>query len=326
MTSVGRLPIAAAAFVIPAAFLWLVASVYQVGVVLGPWAVDEEGQPRSLLQRHGFWVIAAGTLLYLPMQGSYSLSDPWETHYGEVAREMLARNDWISTWWAQDGWFWSKPVLDFWMQAIAMGIFGVNYRPGMMLAGAEAGRTPWPEWAVRMPVFILTIVALYFLYKGVAKVFGRRAGMIGALILATMPQWYLLAHQTITDMPLELGNTDVIRALLMGVVALTVWALVGVGLGTALTNQVAAIVVLLGFTQFVEPILRIVFAMVESLSAIGSYLPGAAGEAIVGTSFYASAGMGSALLPPWGGVAVLLAYAAITGIVGWLTTFRKDRT
>lgn len=130
----------------------------------------------------------------------------------------------------------------------------------------------------------------------------------------------------ITDMPLELGNTDVIRALLMGVVALTVWALVGVGLGTALTNQVAAIVVLLGFTQFVEPILRIVFAMVESLSAIGSYLPGAAGEAIVGASFYASAGMDSALLPPWGGVAMLLAYAAITGIVGWLTTFRKDRT
>jgi len=25
---------------------------------------------------------------------------------------------------------------------------------------------------------------------------------LGALILATMPQWFLLAHQTITDMPL----------------------------------------------------------------------------------------------------------------------------
>lgn len=201
-TSKGTLPITVAAFLIPAAFLALIASVFQLGVALGPLATDENGEPRPLLRRHGFWVLAAGTLLYLPMQGSYSLSDPWETHYGEVAREMLSRNDWISTWWAQDGWFWSKPVLDFWMQGLAMGIFGVNYHPGQMLAGAAHGHTPRPEWAVRMPVFILTIVGLYFLYKGVAKVFGRRPALIGALVLATMPQWFLLAHQTITDMPL----------------------------------------------------------------------------------------------------------------------------
>jgi len=202
LTVQGRLPIAAAAVLVTASFVALVVTVFQTGVALGPWAKDELGEERPLFKRHGFWVVLAGVLLYLPMQGSYSLSDPWETHYGEVAREMLARNDWISTWWAQDGWFWSKPVLDFWMQAVVMSIFGVNYRPGEMLESNAQGHTPWPEWAVRMPVFVLAILALYVLYKGVAKVFGRRAGMLGALILATMPQWYLLAHQTITDMPL----------------------------------------------------------------------------------------------------------------------------
>jgi 4-amino-4-deoxy-L-arabinose transferase-like glycosyltransferase len=212
----GRLPVWASGVLITLPFIALIISVFYVGVALGPWATDETGQARPLWKRHGFWVVLTGTLLYLPMQGSYSLSDPWETHYGEVAREMLARNDWISTWWAQDGWFWSKPVLDFWMQAIAMGIFGVNYRSGMMLAGAERGHTPWPEWAVRMPVFILAIVALYFLYKGVAKVFGRRAGMVGALILATMPQWYLLAHQTITDMPLVATLSTAMGLLMIG--------------------------------------------------------------------------------------------------------------
>lgn len=215
LTAAGRLPIAAAAVLVTGSFIALVASVFQTGVALGPWALDETGQARPLLKREGFWVALTGTLLYLPMQGSYSLSDPWETHYGEVAREMLSRNDWISTWWAQDGWFWSKPVLDFWMQAIAMGIFGVNYRPGQMLIGAGA-RTPWPEWAVRMPVFILTILALYILYKGVAKVFGRRAGMLGAIILATMPQWYLLAHQTITDMPLVAALSMSMGLLMLG--------------------------------------------------------------------------------------------------------------
>jgi 4-amino-4-deoxy-L-arabinose transferase-like glycosyltransferase len=202
LTVAGRLPILAAGVLVTGAFIALVVSVFETGVAFGPWALDETGNPRPIYRRHGFWVVMTATLLYLPMAGSYSLSDPWETHYGEVAREMLARNDWISTWWAQDGWFWSKPVLDFWMQALAMGIFGVNYRPGMMLVGAETGHTPWPEWAVRMPVFVLTVIALYTLYKGVAKVFGRRAGMLGAIVLATMPQWYLLAHQTITDMPL----------------------------------------------------------------------------------------------------------------------------
>jgi 4-amino-4-deoxy-L-arabinose transferase-like glycosyltransferase len=212
----GRLSIGLAAVLITTAFVALVACVYWTGVALGPWAVDEDGNPRPLWKRHGFWVVLAGTLLYLPMNGSYSLSDPWETHYGEVAREMLARNDWISTWWAQDGWFWSKPVLDFWMQAASMGIFGVDYRPGEMLADAANGHSPWPEWALRMPVFILTIVALYVLYKAVAKVFGRRAGLIGALILATMPQWFLLAHQTITDMPLVAALSTSMGLLMLG--------------------------------------------------------------------------------------------------------------
>src|SRR5262249_48477617 len=186
-----------------------------MGAGLGVF-VEADGSVRPLHRRDGFWLVVLTTLLYLPMLGSRSLSDPWETHYGEVAREMLARNDWISTWWAQDGWFWSKPVLDFWMQALAMGIFGVNYRPGMMLVGAESGHTPWPEWAVRMPVFILTIVALYALYKGVAKVFGRRAGMLGAIVLATMPQWFLLAHQTITDMPLVATLSTTMGLLMVG--------------------------------------------------------------------------------------------------------------
>jgi 4-amino-4-deoxy-L-arabinose transferase-like glycosyltransferase len=212
----GRLPLVATAVLVTGSFMALIVSVFATGVALGPLALDETGSPRPLLRRHGFWVVTAATLLYLPMAGSYSLSDPWETHYGEVAREMLSRNDWISTWWAQDGWFWSKPVLDFWMQALAMGIFGVNYRPGMMLEGAASGHTPWPEWAVRMPVFILTLLALYTLYKGVAKVFGRRAGMLGALVLATMPQWFLLAHQTITDMPLVASLSTAMGLLMIG--------------------------------------------------------------------------------------------------------------
>jgi 4-amino-4-deoxy-L-arabinose transferase-like glycosyltransferase len=182
---------------VPAAFLTLVVGLFKLAEGLGVYKDD----PIPLYRRHGFWLVTITTLVLLPMLGSKSLTDPWETHYGEVSREILARNDWISLWWAQEQWFWSKPILDFWMQALAMSVFGVRYAPGSMLSAFAEGREPWPEWAVRFPIFLITLLAGYLLYKAVARVFGRRAGFLGALVLTTMPQWFMVAHQTMTDMP-----------------------------------------------------------------------------------------------------------------------------
>jgi 4-amino-4-deoxy-L-arabinose transferase-like glycosyltransferase len=215
--SAGRaLPQFAWGLVVTLAFAGAVAALFEVGRKLGAWAVDEEGIDRPLWKRHGFWVVIAAAALYFPFMGSYSLWDPWETHYGEVAREMLARDDWISLWWAQDGWFWSKPVLDMWMQALAMATLGVHYQPGKMLIGDGTEPVMHPEWAVRAPVVLLTIFAMYLLYKGVAKTFGRRAALLGSLVLATMPDWYFIAHQTMTDMPFAGAMTACLGLVLLG--------------------------------------------------------------------------------------------------------------
>jgi 4-amino-4-deoxy-L-arabinose transferase-like glycosyltransferase len=197
----------------PIVFMWLVIAVFRTGRELGVWS-DEDG--RTLLKRHGFWLILIVVLLYLPMLGSYSLTDPWETQYGEVAREMLARDDWISTWWAQDGWFYTKPVFDLWIQAFSFLLFGVRYMPDKMLSAVAHGHFPQPEWANRMPVFILTLLGVYALYKAIAKVFGRRAGFLAGLALTTMPLWYLLAHQTMCDMPYVGPMTASMALLLIG--------------------------------------------------------------------------------------------------------------
>jgi len=210
------LPQPAWGVLITLAFIAAVASLFELGRQLGVWAVDEDGAPRSLWKRHGFWVVVASAVLLLPFMGSYALWDPWETHYGEVAREMLARDDWISLWWAQDGWFWSKPVADMWMQAIAMASLGVHYMPDKMLIGSGTRPIMHPEWAVRAPVVLLTILALYLLYKGVAQTFGRRAALLGSLVLATMPHWYFIAHQTMTDMPFVAAMTACIGLVLIG--------------------------------------------------------------------------------------------------------------
>jgi 4-amino-4-deoxy-L-arabinose transferase-like glycosyltransferase len=207
----GYLPVVASAVAIPAAFLLTIVGAYRVAEHLG---IFSDGRP--LHKRHGFWLLVLTTLLYLPMLGSHSLTDPWETHYGEVAREILSRDDWISLWWAQDGWFWSKPVLDFWIQALAMATLGVRYAPGQMLTAVAEGRTPWPEWAVRMPIFLLTLIAVYLLYKAVARAFGRRAGLLGGLVLVTMPQWFLVTHQTMTDMPFVATMSAAMALFLLG--------------------------------------------------------------------------------------------------------------
>ncbi len=200
---------------VTASFLGFVASIFDLGVKLGPWAKDEDGLARPLLRRHGFWVLTVGAVLYLPALGVFSLWDPWETHYGEVAREILARNDWISLWWAQDGWFWSKPILNFWIQAIAMATLGTHHQPDRMLIG-YAGNLGNPEWVVRTPNVLFTLLAMYLLYKGVAKVFGRRAGLVGGIVLATVPDWYFLAHQTMADMPVVAPMTSAMGLLLLG--------------------------------------------------------------------------------------------------------------
>ncbi|MFO0662667.1 MAG: glycosyltransferase family 39 protein [Polyangiaceae bacterium] len=197
-------------------FIAFVASIFNLGVKVGFFREDESGASRPLLRRHGFWLLALASLLYFPALGIFSLWDPWETHYGEVAREILARDDWISLWWAQDGWFWSKPILNFWIQALSMATLGAHYEPDGMLIGGAGPGTGHPEWIVRTPNVLMTILAMYVIYKGVSKVFGRRAGLIGGIVLATMPDWYFLAHQTMTDMPCVSAMTAAMGLLMLG--------------------------------------------------------------------------------------------------------------
>jgi 4-amino-4-deoxy-L-arabinose transferase-like glycosyltransferase len=204
-------PRLSAALLVSGSLLWVVVAAFRVLCRLG--AVDE-GRP--LLSRWGFWLVALSVALNVPLLGSYSLSDPWEAHYGEVAREMLARDDWISLWWAQEGFFWSKPVLDMWLQALAFSLFGVRFLPDQMLDGIAQGRVPAPEWAARLPVALLALVATYALYRAIAQRFGGRAGFLGGAVLISVPYWYLLAHQSMTDMPYVAPLATALALALMG--------------------------------------------------------------------------------------------------------------
>ncbi|HWS58684.1 MAG TPA: ABC transporter permease [Actinotalea sp.] len=123
-----------------------------------------------------------------------------------------------------------------------------------------------------------------------------------------------------------LGDPEMLRTLGLTVLALTVWCMVGVGFGAAVTNQVAAVVALLAFTQLVEPLLRMFLGAFDATSGLSSWLPGAAGEAITGASLYAATGIAADLLPWWQGLLVLVAYGLVLAAIGRLTSWRRDIT
>jgi len=155
-------------------------------------ALPAEPPARRWWKSLDLWVVLTGALLYLPQLGAGGLWDPWETHYGEVARRMLEQDDWISMWW-QNEWFFSKPVLIMWIDGIGMALVGGNPFPDGELFGAA--------WGMRLPVTALAIFCMWAVYHFVAQRFNPRAGFVAAIALGTMPTYAFLAHQTMTDMP-----------------------------------------------------------------------------------------------------------------------------
>jgi hypothetical protein len=158
----------------------------------------------------------------------------------------------------------------------------------------------------------------------VMAVFGALYGVV-AVIAAVGPGSAILSIEGVTA--LDDGDTWLMFARV--VLAMALWAIIGVGVGTLIPNQVAAIVVVLAFTQFVEPILRTVAAFIDWAAEVGNYLPGAAGDTLVGASIFTALGMATgdgSMLEWWHGGLLLLAYALLATVVGYLVSWRRDVT
>lgn len=135
-------------------------------------------------------VVAAA--VFVPFLGAVGLWDPWETHYGEVARMMVMRRDYVFPWW-ENAWFFSKPPLTMWLQALGMQVVGA------MDGAGELGR--YTEWGMRFPFAVLSITAVVLLSLAVSRVVNVRAGLATGFVMATMPLYFLLTRQTVTDTP-----------------------------------------------------------------------------------------------------------------------------
>jgi 4-amino-4-deoxy-L-arabinose transferase-like glycosyltransferase len=163
---------------------------------------------RELFERHELAIVALLSLAMLVIGlWSYQLIDPWETHYGEVARRMLQDQDWVHLKWQNEN-FRSKPVLTFWLIAAGMRAFGVGDGGGY---SGELVRSDLVELAVRLPFALFGALGLVMTWWMLARLVNRRVAWLAFAITATSPLYCMVARQAITDMPLV--------ATLMGAIA-----------------------------------------------------------------------------------------------------------
>src|SRR5438105_8081137 len=151
----------------------------------------------------GFCVLAA--LLFVPWLGATGFWDPWEPHYGEVAREMIARGDYLHPWW-ESAYFFSKPALDPWLMAA-----------GMLTANTD-GPDRWvgiyTEWGVRLPYAAISALGAVLLFVAASRLVSRRAALLGTVATLTAPLFVMLARQAVPD-PVFVGLLSAAMACLM---------------------------------------------------------------------------------------------------------------
>ena len=130
--------------------------------------------------------------------GNRALWHPDEGRYGEIPREMVETGDYVTP--RLNGVkYFEKPALFYWMQAGSIKLFGVN------------------EWALRLWPALLGLLGCLAVYGAGCKLFGRRAGLIAAIVLATSPLYYLLARIITLDMAVSVFLSGALLSFLLGV-------------------------------------------------------------------------------------------------------------
>lgn len=128
-----------------------------------------------------------------------------------------------------------------------------------------------------------------------------------------------------------LGTADTWALIARVIAGIAIWAVIGFGVGVLVRNQAFAIVIALVFTQFIEPVARVGASFWEWSAQLAKFLPGAATDAFVGASVMNNMSAVDSTMPAsaaslgiWTGLAVLVAYAAVTVLAGWALRWRKD--
>ncbi len=163
----------------------------------------------------------------------------------------------------------------------------------------------------RVRVMGAKVVSLLIIGAGYGVLSLIGSVVTGAIVLSAR------GHQPFAD-------PSIWRTLALSLLVLGLWALIGLGAGILIPNQVAALLIAIGAAWIVEPILGAVIGLTDWGRTISPYLPSQATASMLSTSGGGFDSQTVQQLAWWGGALVLAAYAAVmAGIGSWLTV-RRD--
>jgi 4-amino-4-deoxy-L-arabinose transferase-like glycosyltransferase len=129
-------------------------------------------------------LLAAFVLVWLYVLGIRSLVPPDEGRYAEMAREMLASGDWVTT--RLNGIkYFEKPPLQTWMNALSFAAFGLG------------------EWQARLWTGLCGLGGVLLAGYTGRRLFGARAGFYAALALGSSLFWVASGQIDSLDMGLS---------------------------------------------------------------------------------------------------------------------------
>ncbi|WP_343732368.1 glycosyltransferase family 39 protein [Duganella sp.] len=141
-------------------------------------------------------LLAAFAIVWLYMLGVRTLVPPDEGRYAEMAREMWASGDWITT--RLNGIkYFEKPPLQTWMNALSFAAFGLG------------------EWQARLWTGLCGLGGVLFTGYAARRVFGARAGFYAALVLGSSLFWVAGGQINSLDMSLSAMMTIALCAMLI---------------------------------------------------------------------------------------------------------------
>jgi 4-amino-4-deoxy-L-arabinose transferase-like glycosyltransferase len=123
-------------------------------------------------------------LLFFTLLGSRPLFVPDEGRYAEIAREMVARGDYITPYLNGIKYF-EKPVLFYWLGALAIKFGGASVT------------------AVRCINAFIALLGCLITYASGRLLYGRATGLIASIVLATSTLYFIMAHMVSLDLPVS---------------------------------------------------------------------------------------------------------------------------
>jgi 4-amino-4-deoxy-L-arabinose transferase-like glycosyltransferase len=131
------------------------------------------------------------------MLGNRPLSVPDEGRYVEIPREMVASGDYLTP--RLDGVkYFEKPVLFYWLEAFSIKFLGMK------------------EFTLRLWPALFALFGCLAVAVAGARIYGRRAGLLAAVVLATNILYYALSRAIILDMPVSILLTLALLSFLIG--------------------------------------------------------------------------------------------------------------